>query len=103
MADNLGTVRHIVAQSNGDIYAKLDRVKNGKGILRLRDTNKDGIADDIIGWGNYSGTGITIKNGYLYASSNTDVYRYKLDQKGDVADTGKAEKHRNEADQPENT
>lgn len=91
VADNLGTVRHITAQSNGDIYAKLDRVKNGKGILRLRDTNKDGVADDIIGWGNYSGTGITIKNGYLYASSNTDVYRYKLDEKGDVADTGKAE------------
>jgi glucose/arabinose dehydrogenase len=91
VADNLGTVRHIVVQSNGDIYAKMDRVKNGKGILRLRDTNKDGIADDIIGWGNYSGTGITIRNGYLYASSNTDVYRYKLDQNGNVADTGKAE------------
>ncbi|MBO9633632.1 MAG: PQQ-dependent sugar dehydrogenase [Chitinophagaceae bacterium] len=91
VADNLGTVRHIVAQSNGDIYAKLDRVKNGKGILRLRDTNKDGVADEIIGWGDYSGTGITIKNGYLYASSNTDVYRYKLDEKGNVIDTGKAE------------
>lgn len=91
VADNLGTVRHIVAQSNGDIYAKLDRVKNGKGILRLRDTNKDGVADEITGWGNYSGTGITIKNGYLYASSNTDVYRYKLNGKGDVIDTGKAE------------
>lgn len=91
VADNLGTVRHIVAQSNGDLYAKLDRVKNGKGILRLRDTNKDGVADEIIGWGDYSGTGITIKNGYLYASSNTDVYRYKLDDKGNVTDTGKAE------------
>ncbi|NML23378.1 sorbosone dehydrogenase [Pseudoflavitalea sp. G-6-1-2] len=91
VADNLGTVRHIVAQTNGDIYAKLDRVKNGKGILRLRDTNKDGVADEILGWGNYSGTGITIKNGYLYASSNTDVYRYKLDDKGDVIDTANAE------------
>lgn len=91
VADNLGTVRHIVTQSNGDLYAKLDRVKNGKGILRLRDTNKDGVADEIIGWGDYSGTGITIKNGYLYASSNTDVYRYKLDDKGNVTDTGKAE------------
>lgn len=91
VADNLGTVRHIVAQTNGDIYAKLDRVKNGKGILRLRDTNKDGVADEITGWGNYSGTGITIKNGYLYASSNTDVYRYKLDDKGDVIDTANAE------------
>lgn len=91
VADNLGTVRHIVAQTNGDIYAKLDRVKNGKGILRLRDTNKDGVADEITGWGNYSGTGITIKNGYLYASSNTDVYRYKLNEKGEVIDTAKAE------------
>lgn len=91
VADNLGRARHIVAQKNGDIYVKLDRLVDGKGILRLRDKNGDGVADEVTGFGNYGGTGITIKDNYLYASSNTDVYRYKLNEKGDVIDTGKAE------------
>lgn len=75
---NLGRARHIAVNSNGDIYIKLERVRNGKGILRLRDTNGDGKIDDTTGFGDYGGTGIAIKNGYLYASSNTTVYRYKL-------------------------
>src|SRR5688500_10926894 len=74
----LGRARHLVVNSNGDIYIKIERVRNGKGIIRLRDTNGDGKIDDTTGFGNYGGTGIAIKNGYLYASSNTDVYRYKL-------------------------
>jgi len=81
-ADSLGEPRHIVCNSNGDIFVKLQSVKNGRGILRLRDTNNDGVADEITGFGNYGGTGIAIKNGYLYATSDDDVYRYKLGQDG---------------------
>jgi glucose/arabinose dehydrogenase len=79
VADNLGSARHIVVNSNGDVYVKLEDLNQGRGILRLRDVNKDGIAEDISGFGNYTGTGITIKSGYLYASSDEKVYRYKLD------------------------
>src|SRR5215212_3020761 len=75
---NLGRARHLVVNSNGDIYIKLERARNGKGIIRLRDKNGDGKIDDTTGFGDYGGTGIAIKNGYLYASSNTTVYRYKL-------------------------
>lgn len=78
MGKSLGRARHLVVNSNGDIYIKMDRIKNGRGIVRLRDKNGDGKIDDTTGFGNYNGTGIAIKNGYLYASSNTDVYRYKL-------------------------
>ena len=78
VAKNLGRARHLVVNSNGDIYIKLERLRNGKGIIRLRDKNGDGKIDDTTGFGNYGGTGIAIKNGYLYASSNTSVYRYKL-------------------------
>jgi glucose/arabinose dehydrogenase len=81
-ADELGKARHIVFNSNGDIYVKLERLADGHGILRLRDTNNDGKADDITGFGNYRGTGIAIKDGYLYASSNSEVFRYKLGQDG---------------------
>lgn len=84
VAVNVGKPRHIVVNSNGDIYVKLEKVKDGKGILRLRDTRGDGKSYKISGFGNYGGTGITIKNGYLYASSNTTVYRYKLNPKNEI-------------------
>ncbi|HET9431249.1 MAG TPA: PQQ-dependent sugar dehydrogenase, partial [Chitinophagaceae bacterium] len=34
--------------------------------------------DIVKSFGNYTGTGIAIKNGYLYASSDDAVFRYKL-------------------------
>ena len=89
-ADSLGSARHLVFNSNGDIFVKLEGVKNGHGILRLRDTNNDGVADSISGFGDYGGTGIAIKNGYLYASSNDNVYRYKLAPDG-APDTASVE------------
>ncbi len=91
VADNLGGARHLAVQKNGDVYVKLDNAKKGKGILRLHDKNGDGVADDVTGFANYGGTGIAIKDNYLYASSNTDVYRYKLNAKGEVIDTANAE------------
>jgi glucose/arabinose dehydrogenase len=78
VADTLGMARHLVVNSNGDIYVKLERRKKGLSILRLRDANNDGVAESITGFGNYGGTGIAIKNGYLYASSDEKVFRYKI-------------------------
>jgi len=77
-ADDLGTARHIAVNTNGDVYTKVGKLNDGRGILRLRDTNNDGVADSISGFGNYKGTGIAIKNGYLYATSDENIYRYKL-------------------------
>jgi len=79
VADSVGDARHLVVNSNGDIYVKLEKLKDGHGILRLSDTNNDGVADDISGFANYGGTGIAIKNGYLYASSDDNIYRYKME------------------------
>lgn len=79
VADSLKSARHLVVNSNGDVYVKLEEAKDGKGIIRLRDTNNDGVADDISGFGNYGGTGIAIRDGYLYASSDDNVYRYKME------------------------
>ncbi|GAC1529689.1 MAG: sorbosone dehydrogenase family protein [Sediminibacterium sp.] len=84
VADGLGQARHLTVTPQGDIYVKLNRVSNGAGILRLIDKNGDGKTDSKVGFGNYGGTGITIKNGYLYASSNREVYRYKLNNKNEV-------------------
>ena len=89
VVNGLGRARHLVVNTNGDIYIKLSRLRNGKGIIRLRDKNGDGTFEDTTGFGNYIGTGIAIKNGYLYASSNTSVYRYKLNN--NEPDTAHAE------------
>ena len=84
VAENMGRPRHIVVSGQGDIYLKLSRLVDGKGILRLRDTNGDGKTDEKVAFGNYVGTGIAIKKDYLYASSNQDVFRYTLNDKGEV-------------------
>jgi glucose/arabinose dehydrogenase len=82
VADTLGRVRHIAVNANGDIYVKLRTLKDGKGILALRDTDGDGKMDKEEGFGDYTGTGIEIHNGYVYASSDSAVFRYRLSAEG---------------------
>lgn len=91
VTDGLGKARHLAVNNNGDVYVKLEKLKNGNGIIKLTDTNNDGKADSTSGFGNYIGTGIAIKDGYLYASSNTSVFRYKLNDKGQVTNVTQPE------------
>ena len=91
VADSLGHLRHIAINANGDVYASLSALKDGKGIYMLRDTNKDGNLEKITGFAGYPGTGIIIKSGYLYSASNSGVFRYKLNDKGVVISPGDAE------------
>jgi hypothetical protein len=43
VADGLGKARHIAVTGQGDIYIKMNgKIPEGKGILKLRDTNGDG-------------------------------------------------------------
>ena len=87
IADTLGPLRHLAISKEGGIYVKLNSLKKGVGILYLTDDNKDGVIDHKVGFGNYPGTGIIIKNNFLYASSNSAVYRYALNEKGQILDT----------------
>jgi glucose/arabinose dehydrogenase len=84
VADNLGAARHLTVTKTGDIYVKLAKLKDGKGILHLRDTDKNGSMDKQTAFGDYPGTGVAIKNGFLYSASNTGVYRYQLNAKEEV-------------------
>ncbi|HVU95865.1 MAG TPA: PQQ-dependent sugar dehydrogenase [Puia sp.] len=90
--ENFGRTRHLAVTPNGVIFVKLEKLKDGKGIYRLEDTNGDGKPDKITGFGDYVGTGMAVRDGYLYASSNTDVYRYKLDGSNNVVNPDKPEK-----------
>ncbi len=87
VADNLGTVRHITVRDNGDIYAALRQVYQGGGIVALRDTNGDGIADVQKRFGKDGGTGIRIYRGYLYFATPLRVVRYPLEE-GKLLPTG---------------
>ena len=87
LGKDLGSTRHIAVNKTGGVYAKLSKLKDGKGILYMYDSNGDGTLDAQKTFGDYKGTGIVIKNNYLYASSNMGVYRYLLNDKGEVTDT----------------
>ncbi|ULQ53587.1 PQQ-dependent sugar dehydrogenase [Flavihumibacter fluvii] len=86
VADDLGNARHIATAPNGVFFVKLEKLKNGKGIFRFEDKDKDGKYETVSGFGSYAGTGIAIKNQWLYASSDDQVFRYRLNEKFEVLD-----------------
>ena len=67
----------------------MSKLKDGKGIFVLR--KKNGKYEVVNSFGNYTGTGIAIKNGYLYSASNTAVFRYKMNAGNEVVDVDKPE------------
>lgn len=83
-AEDVGAARHLVINHTGTVFVKLAKEKDGQGIVRLKDTDADGVADERSGFANYPGTGIALKGGYLYASSNSGVYRYVLNAREEV-------------------
>jgi glucose/arabinose dehydrogenase len=89
-AENLGKARHLVVDPAGTVFVKLEKLNDGKGIVELNDTNGDGKADQTMMFGDYTGTGMALYKDYLYASSDTSVYRYKLTN-GKVMETTPAE------------
>lgn len=90
VADELGGARHIAVNDNGDIYIKMRNTEDGGGIVALRDTTGDGRADIKEYFTDYGGTGMGIYNGYLYFSSDTVVYRLKLNGE-ELVPTGEPE------------
>jgi len=80
--ENIGRARHLTVTPEGNIYVRLSRPKNGFGTLMLKESNDK--AEVKYGFGNYGGTGIYLKDGFLYASSNEEIFRYKLDEKSEV-------------------
>jgi glucose/arabinose dehydrogenase len=94
-ADTIGHGRHIVVNSNGDVYVNTWSGKyysspapRGGFLVALRDTSNDGVADVIKRFGPDSlhgsggGTGIGIYNGSLYAeqfgATSVKIVRYAI-------------------------
>ncbi|HMB63757.1 MAG TPA: PQQ-dependent sugar dehydrogenase [Eudoraea sp.] len=87
VADSLGKPRHIAVTGNGGIYVKLRQAVAGHSILYLEDKDGDGVADSSFGFGDYGGTGIYLGEDHLYASSDEQIFRYPLDDLGNVSET----------------
>ena len=86
VADSIGRARHIAVNENGDLYVKLtynDAMHGSGGSVALRDNNNDGKADVIAYFGDYKDegglpVGIAVHDGYLYTSTEKNIFRNKL-------------------------
>ena len=79
VASELGRTRHLAVRENGDIFAMNRTLRNGKGVVVMRDTTGDGRADIIQEFADsIRGSGMDLYKGYVYFSSDTEVYRAKL-------------------------
>lgn len=79
-------LRFIAVNKNGDLYAKTAQ----GGIFALRDNDGDGRFEEKHEFGSGGGTGIAVRGDWLYHSSNSAVYRYKLTP-GELVPTGAQE------------
>ncbi len=79
VAENLGAARHIAVAENGDVFVALNRSRRGgepANFAVLRDTDGDGVADEIRKYGALGGTGIRLRDGWLYFGANDQILRY---------------------------
>ena len=92
-ADNLGRARHLAVAPSGDVYvntwsSSYTELKNATGgyLVALRDSNRDGKADQVERFGPVhrdgqagGGTGIAVHRDALYVEDNGTIVRYRLD------------------------
>lgn len=86
-ADNLGRARHLTVRDNGDVYVAM---RGDQGIVALRDTDGDGKSDVVEEFPSEAETEVDIHDGYLYFSSNVEIFRAKLTD-GALLPTGEIE------------
>ena len=103
-ADSLGHARHLAISANGDVYVNTwsgpyytTKPPAAGFVVALRDTNRDGRADQVARFGSTparggkGGTGIALYNGFVYAEDGNRILRYSLPSgqlaAGDSADT----------------
>jgi glucose/arabinose dehydrogenase len=80
-----GPARHLAVRSNGDIYVTTQLPPFStyepdaiRGILALRDTNKDGRIDSVESFTKILGTGIRFYDNALYVSDHLGIYRFRF-------------------------
>jgi len=74
VADSVGGPRHIAVAANGDVFIALRGPEGG--VLVLRDTTGDGVADARAKFGPGGGSGIALRYGFLYFAMDDAVVRW---------------------------
>lgn len=80
VADGVGPARHIAVRSDGVVFAAL-RNRRGErgGLLALRDTTGDGVADVRAAFGDDGGTGLElVQDTLLYFAADDAIVRYRV-------------------------
>ena len=90
-ADDLGRARHITVRDDGVVYVALLNKKRGSGIVALQDSTGDGIADEIVYFGDVEGTGIGLHDNHLYFGTNTKVVRWAFNEDDTLVPSGNME------------
>ncbi|NIM51358.1 MAG: sorbosone dehydrogenase [Gemmatimonadales bacterium] len=77
VADGVGRARHLTVAPNGDVFVAIGATRGSAGgVLALRDTTGDGVADVQVRFGSGAGDDVEFRGGYLYYSTNNAVVRY---------------------------
>ena len=82
VADSVGRTRHLTVAQNGDgvVAIGASRTRGGGvtegGILVLRDTDGDGVADERNRFGGGAGDDVAFRGNFLYYSTNDAIMRY---------------------------
>lgn len=80
VADGLGRARHLTVAGNGDVLVATGRSRRdtvGGGVVALRDTNGDGVADERVRFGGGTGNDVEFRGGFLYYSTDDAIMRYR--------------------------
>jgi glucose/arabinose dehydrogenase len=92
VARGVGAARHIAVDAGGDLYVALreDGEDRPGGVVALRDTTGDGRADVRETFGGGGGTGVALRDGWLYFGADGRILRWHL-REGELAPSGSPE------------
>jgi glucose/arabinose dehydrogenase len=77
VADSLGAARHLTVAPNGDVFVAIaGRGDAAGGVIALRDTTGDGVADVRTHFGSGTGGDVRFFGNYLYYTTNDAILRY---------------------------
>jgi glucose/arabinose dehydrogenase len=80
--EGVGPARHLAVTPDGRVYVALRQPQDGAAIVALRDTDGDGRLDEEARFEPTGGTGIAVREGWLYFAPTTFVLRYRLPADG---------------------
>ena len=77
VADQLGAARHLTVAPNGDVFVAIAGRRDAPGgVIALRDTTGDGVADVRVHFGGGAGDDVAFFGDHLYYTTNDAVLRY---------------------------